>query len=121
MHEKSNHEALKNEIERGHFAKAVIVAEHTGLPEEEIRNLHFKAFGQMCAIYRNVHGAKNLARQYGFSKEAVKQFLEQFVDDMKNEGNTKPLEPCYDYSTGKYLSFEEWMDHYLKIWDRLSV
>jgi len=75
----------------------------------------------MSAVYRNAHGTKHLARQYGFSKEEVKKVLEEFVDEIKKEGNTKTLEPCYDYRTGKYLSFEEWMDHYWKIWDKLSV
>ncbi len=121
MDEKTDHEPLKNQIERGHFVRAVIAAEHLGLPEDEIRKLRFKALGQMSAIYRNAHGTKYLARQYGYSKEELKQILKEFADEMKNEGNNKPLEPCYDYGTGKYLSFEEWMDHYLKIWDRLSA
>ena len=120
MHEKSDHEALKNDIERAHFVRAALIAGQIGLPEEEIRNLRCKALGQMSAIYRNAYGVKTLARQYEYSREEVKNILENFADVMKNEGSTKPLEPCYDYHTGKYLSFEEWMDHYLKIWDRLS-
>jgi hypothetical protein len=114
MHETRNHDALKHEIERGNFVRAVLVAEHMGLPEGELKDLQCKALGQMAAVYRNDHGTKSLAKQYGFSKEEVKKVLEKFADEMKKEGNMKPLEPCYDYSTGKYLSFEEWMDHYLK-------
>ncbi|MBW1716625.1 MAG: hypothetical protein JRJ77_12510 [Deltaproteobacteria bacterium] len=119
MDEKSDQDALKGEVERRNFARAVHLAEHMGLPEEEIRNLRCKALGQMSAIYRNAHGTKGLARQYGYSREQAKQILEQFADELKTGGNAKPLEPCYDFSTGKYLSFEEWMVHYLKIWDKI--
>ena len=105
--------------ERKHFTRASLVAEQMGLPEEEVRDLRCKAIGQMSVIYRNAHGTKKLALQYGFSREEVKQILEQFANEMKNEKNNKPLKPCYDYSTGKYLSFEEWRDHFFKKWDRL--
>jgi ABC-type Fe2+-enterobactin transport system substrate-binding protein len=121
MHEKIEHNSLKTEIERGHYRRAALIAEKIGLPEEDIRNLRYKALGQMSAIYRNVHGTKSLAQQYGFSKEEVKGVLERFADERKKEGITKPLEPCYDYRTGKYFSFAEWVDHYLKIWNKLSA
>jgi DNA-directed RNA polymerase sigma subunit (sigma70/sigma32) len=120
MHEKSDHEALKNEIERGLFVRAVLLAEHMGLPEGEIKVLRHKALGKMSAIHRNPQGTRHIARQYGLSREEVRKILEEFADEMKNGGNNKPLEPCYDYSTGKYLSFEKWMDHYLKIWDKIA-
>jgi hypothetical protein len=119
MPENSLDEILKKEIERGHFAKALIVAEQIGLPEEEKRNLRKKALGQMSAVYRNIYGAKHLAQEFGLSREEVKQILIEYAEDMRKEGNLKILEPCYDYSTGKYLSFEQWMEHSLKIWDRL--
>jgi hypothetical protein len=121
MHENKDHDALKSEIERRHFVRAALMAEQMGLPEEEVRNLRYRALGQMSAIYRNAHGTRHLALQYGFSKEEVKKALEEFADEMRKEGNTKSLEPCYDYRTGKYLSFEEWAEQYLKIWDKFSV
>jgi DNA-directed RNA polymerase sigma subunit (sigma70/sigma32) len=99
----------------------VVMAGQTDLPEAENENLRRRALGQMSAINRNAHGLKRLAIQYGFSREEVRRILEEFADEMKTHGNSKPLEPCYDYSTGRYLSFEEWMAHYLKIWDKLSV
>jgi hypothetical protein len=120
MHEKRDHNALKTQIEGGHFVRAALIAEQLGLPEAEIRNLRFKALGQMSVIYRNAHGTKELARQYGFSREQVKQALEEFANELKKNGNVKPLEPCYDHSTGKYLRIEEWRDHYLRIWNSLS-
>ena len=121
MNEKTGHDELKAEIERKNFLRASILAEQMDLPEEEARDLRCKALGQMSVIYRNAHGTKKLALQYGFSKEEVKQILEQFANEMKNKGNNKSLEPCYDYTTGKYLSFKEWRDHYLKIWDKITV
>jgi hypothetical protein len=121
MHEKRDHDALKIEIERGHFVRAALVEEEMGLPKEETGDLRRKALGQMAAVSRNAHGTRSLAHQYGFSREEVRKLLEEIAQEMKNEGNTKPLEPCYDYSISRYLSFEEWMDHYLKmkIWDKL--
>lgn len=114
MHENTDHDSLESEIKRRNFVRAVLVAERTALSEEEIRGIRFKALGQMSAIYRNVYGTRYLAQQYGYSMEEVKQLLEQFAHELKIEGNMKPLEPCYDYNTGKYLSFNEWMDHYIK-------
>ena len=117
---KREHDGIKTEIERGHFVRAALIAEEIGLPEEEIRDLRFKAIEQMSAIYRNAHGTKRLALQYGFSSEDVKEILENFIHETKKEGNSRILRPCYDYTTGKHISFEEWMGYYLKIWDRLQ-
>jgi hypothetical protein len=57
----------------------------------------------------------------GSSKEDVKTLLQNLADEMKRRGNTKTLEPCCDSRTGKYLSFEEWADHSMKMWDKLSA
>ncbi len=119
MAEKRDRDGTKTEIERGHFVRAALIAEQTGMSEKEIRDLRFKAIEQMSAIYRNAHGTKRLARQYGFSRDDVKEILENFIHEMKKEGKSEILGPCYDYSTGKHVSLEEWRDHYLKIWDRL--
>jgi len=100
--------------------RAALIAEQIGFPEEEIRDLRFKAIEQMSAFYRNAHGTKRLALQYGFSREEVKEILENFIHETKKEGKSELLGPCYDYTTGKHISFEEWRDYYLKIWDRLQ-
>jgi len=119
MHGKLNDEQLNTLIEHRHFVRAAFLAERMGLPENKIRNLQQNALGQMAVIYRNAIGAKKLAQQYELSREDVKQILKHFSDNMKKEGNLKPLEPCHDYRTGKYLSFEEWINYYLKIWEKL--
>jgi len=110
---------LAAQVERGHWMRASLTGEALGLPEEELKSLRAKAVCQMAAVYRNAHGAKSLAEQYGYSREEIKEILEEFASKIKSDGNGKALEPCYDYSTGAYMSLEEWMDHYLKIWDRL--
>ena len=68
----------------------------------------------MAAEYRNALGTKKLARQYGFSKEDLRQILNQYAEKLRDEGRTRLLEPSYDHSTGKYLSFEAWMDRFFK-------
>ena len=76
----------------------------------------------MSANFRNSLGTKHLAQQYGFSKQDVKEFLEKYADEKREEeGSVRSLEPCYDHNTGKYFSLEEWMDQFFKNWDKLSV
>ena len=111
---------MRAEIERGHFARAALVAASLGVGEEELRELRIKALWQMSAVNRNGPGTKRLAQEYGFSKKEFGQILRQYAEQKRNDGDYKPLEPCYDYSTGKYLTFEEWLDQFLKNWDRLS-
>ena len=119
MNEKPGKEELKAEIDRGHFARASLLAISLGLPGEEIQDLRFKALWQMSAIYRNAPGTKKLAQQYGFSKEELSKFLKQYTEEKRHDGDDKPLEPCYDHTTGKYLTFEEWIDQFFKSWEKL--
>jgi hypothetical protein len=122
MNEKADKtDELKTEIEHGHFFKAALLAASLGLPEQELQELQVKALWQMAALYRNAPGTRSLAQQYGLSKQQVRDLLERYVEEKRNAGDTKPLEPCYDLNTGTYLSFEEWMYHFLKRWDKLSV
>ncbi|MBA7617580.1 hypothetical protein ES703_24895 [subsurface metagenome] len=108
-------------MDRGHYARAALLAMSLGLSEEEIQDLRFKALWQMSAIYRNAPGTKTLAQQYGFSKEELLKFLKQHTEEKRNDGDDKPLEPCYDHKMGKHLTFEEWIDQFFKGWDKLSV
>ena len=119
MDEKADNNELKAEIERGHYARAARVAASRGLPEEEIHELRCKALCQISAIYRNTPGTKILAQEYEFSKKEAKQILERYAEEKRKGGEEKTLEPCYDHGTGKYLSFEEWMHHFFKNWDKL--
>ncbi len=121
MNEKTAKDELRTEIEHGHFSKAALLAASLDLPEQELQDLRVKALWQMAAVYRNALGTKSLAQQYGLSKQEVRDLLEQHAVEKTNAGDTKPLEPCYDLNTGSHLSFEEWMYHFLKRWDKLPV
>lgn len=120
MNDKAGREELRAEIERGNFARAALVAASLGVGEEKLRDLRLKALWQMSAVNRNGPGTKRLAQEYGFSKEEMGRILREYADKMRDEGDIKPLEPCYDNNTSKYLTYEEWLDRFLSHWDKLS-
>ena len=60
-------------------------------------------------------------KEVNIRSQEVREFLERNAEEKRNEGNSKPLEPCFDIGTGEYLSFEQWMKRFLKNWDKLSV
>jgi len=120
MNDKIGREELRAEIEQGHFARAALLAASLGVGEEELGELRLKALWQMSAVNRNGLGTKRLAQEYGFSQKELGEILRQYADKMREEGNMKPLEPCYDYKTDKYLTFEQWLDQFLRNWDKLS-
>lgn len=121
MSEKAEREGLQAESEQGRFLRAVYLAESHGLQKEEVRELQLKALWEMAAVNRNAPGTKRLAQSYGLSKKELREILDSYIEKERNEGNIKPLEPCYDISTGDYLTFEEWKDNLLEKWDKLSV
>ena len=112
---------LKTEIERRHFARAAQLAQSLGLEEEEVRHLRLRALWQMSAAYRNAPGTIRLAQDYGFTKQETKKLLTQILAERETELDSKSLDPCFDQGSGRYLSFEEWLDHLTKIWDKLSL
>lgn len=120
MSEKADRDELRTEIGRENFGRAALLASSLGVSEEEVRKLRLKALWQMSAVYRNAPGTKRLAQDYGFSKKELREFLEKHAEEKRREGDSKALEPCCDLSTGRYLSFEEWMDRFLKNWDKLT-
>jgi hypothetical protein len=119
VNEKASKDELQAEIERGNFSRAALLADALGLPEAEIREIRMNALWRMSAVFRNAPGTKRLARQYGLSEKEVSQFLEKRTEAIRNGGDDRALEPCYDHNTTRYLSFEEWMDRFLKNWDKL--
>ena len=120
MNEKGGREELRAEIEREHFARAALLAASLGVGEKELRELRLKALWQMSAVSRNGLGTKRLAQEYGFSKKGLGQILQEYAEKMREEGNIKPLEPCYDYKTDKHLTFEQWLDQFVRNWDKMS-
>jgi len=121
MNEKTAKDELRTEIEHGHFSKAAFLAASLGLPEQELQDLRVKALWQMAAVYRNAPGTRSLAQKYGLSSQEVRDLLTRHAEEKRNAGDTKALEPCYDLNTGNHLSFEEWMYHFLKRWDKVPV
>lgn len=121
MKEKPGRDELRSEVEGGSFERAASPAASLDLSEEEVQDLRRKALWQMSAVNRNALGTKRLAQEYGLGKKELREFLEKSAEEKRREGNSKPLGPCYDLSTGRYQSFEEWMDNFLDNWDKLTV
>ncbi len=113
-------EEIKAEIERKHYARAALLAASLGLPVEELKDLRAKALWQMSAVSRNAPGTRSLADQYGLTRDQVVELLRRRAKEEKEQGAYKALEPCYDHITGKYLSFEEWLEQLAKGWDKLG-
>jgi hypothetical protein len=120
MNQKEEKDELKAEIDRGDFIRAAFVAESLGLTEGEIQELRVKALWQMSAEYRNAQGTRRLTQEFGFSKNELKQILDECAKEIRDGGNEKPLRPRYDIRSGKYLSFEEWLDNVIKNWEKLA-
>ena len=92
------------------------MAASLNLNNDEVEKLRYQALCRMAALYRNVHGVKILAQQYGYSKQEVKQIIEKHAKQMRKRGNSKPLNACNDCSTAKYLTFEEWINLWIEKW-----
>jgi hypothetical protein len=121
VNQNADKDELRAEIKRTHFSRAAFLAKTFGLPEEEVRDFQLKALWQMSAVYRNAPGTKMLAEQYGLSKTELIEFLEKHAREKRSQGDDRPLEPCYDQSTGRYLSFEEWIGQLLKNWNKITI
>ena len=114
-------EDLKAEIEGKRFVRAAALAKLSALPLSEVKDLQEKALWQMAAVFRNAGGARVLCEQYGFSKKEAEDLLRRWAEEQQSKGDTKTLEPTYDHATGKYLAFEEWINQFLKHWDKLAA
>ena len=114
-------EELKAEIEGKRFVRAAALAKSSALPLSEVKDLQEKALWQMAAVFRNAGGARMLCEQYGFSKKEVEDLLRRWAEEQQSKGDKKTLEPTYDHATGKYLTFEEWLDQFLNHWDKLPA
>lgn len=119
MDQPAEKDELETEIHRGNFTRAVALAESRGLTADRVAELKVKALWQMSAVNRNAPGTRRLADTYGFNKERVREILAQLQEKAAQKGD-RSLEPCYDHATRKYLSFEQWLEQFLKNWDRLA-
>jgi hypothetical protein len=110
------HPELRLEMGRKNFVRAAAIATSLGLPATELRQIQGEALWQM-AVNRNAPGTQRLAQQYGISRQTLEQILERRAKEFRQAGHDKALAACYDAATGKYFSFEEWMDQLVQMWD----
>jgi len=119
MEQEPTGDMVVTEQERGHFVRAAILALSLQLPDEMMRELQSNALWQMAAEWRNPAGTKSLAVQLGISREDLEKQLLKMMETRSGRGHAKSIEPAYDYRTGKYLSFEEWVADLMKNWNRI--
>ena len=119
--EKTLEKELESQMEAKRFVRAAALAESSGSPLSEVKEIQKRALWQMTAVFRNAGGARVLCEQYGFTKQETEETLRKMAGELQGKGDTKILEPTYDQATGKYLSFEEWLGQFLKHWDTLRA
>lgn len=115
-----SNDELKAAADSKRYVRALHLAASLERSEEDVDTLRKEALWQMSAVFRNASGSKILAEQYGMAKKDAEDFLRKRSEEEKERGNTKSLEPTFDYLTNRYLSFDEWLDHLLKKWDKLA-
>jgi len=120
MNEQAEYSEWKTAIERGNFRRAALLGASLGLSQEEIKDLQQKAVWQMAAQNRNAAGTKKLAQEYGLTKAELRAFLQSGAQKMRSGGDDRVLRDCYDYSAGKHLSFEAWLDNFSKNWNKMA-
>lgn len=117
MGEEAAKEEIAAEISRENYVRAVEMAKAARLSHREISDLQEKALWQMAALNRNAVGIKALADEYGVSPAEVKGLLVHQAQAKRSRGEDRELMPRYDYRTGGYLTFEEWLDRVLGSWN----
>ena len=110
---------LKTEINRGNFTRAAFLAKSQGLSEKEVVRLRYKALWLMAAVHRNAPGTKKLAREYGLSKNELKEFLENTAEKRRKDGQNHIFGMCYSSTMGCCLIFDEWMNHFFEKFERI--
>jgi bifunctional pyridoxal-dependent enzyme with beta-cystathionase and maltose regulon repressor activities len=98
---------LRNELERRNFVRAAELAALLG--DGELRQIQLQALWQIASA-RNAPGMKRLAAQYGIPMSELRRYLKDEANQLKERGDHKALGVSYDATTGKYLSFEDWLN-----------
>ncbi len=113
-------EEIESEIKRKNFIRAFYLAKENNLSEELLKDLAIKAIWQAGIYSRNIYALKELAEELGYSKEKIKEILMELAKKEEEKGNKKLVSSCYDYRSGKYLSFEEWLEKAMKEWNKIK-
>lgn len=111
-------EALRKAINNRCFQAAVRLALLLNLPEDEVRNLKEQALKQIACEYRNAVATRNLAREWEIPRAQLEEILTRAVKEFEATGNLKQAGPAYDINTGKYLTLNDWVQQFLKTFDR---
>lgn len=108
------------EAARNNYIRAAQMAASLGWSEDKVRELQWEALWHM-ALNRNVAGTLMLMQEYRISKSELQGYLEDRAERMRKEGENKVLAACYDLTSGKYLTFEEWLERLLKRWLKIRL
>jgi len=119
MVQETTEDMIIAEQERRNFVRSAMLARSLRYPEGKIRELQARALWQMAAEWRNGAGTKSLARQFGISRKNLEELLRKMIEATSGHSDEKSLEPVFDYRTGKYLTFEEWLTELMKNWNRI--
>ncbi|MCD6390971.1 MAG: hypothetical protein J7L92_03105 [Dehalococcoidia bacterium] len=108
-------EDIQIEISRRNFVRAVMLAPKSQCPQDKIRHLQKLALKQAACEHRNAIALRSLAKEWRCSRAELEGLLMKAV--AKHEGNTNRTrsDPCYDATTGKYLSLGQWVEQFLSI------
>ena len=110
----------ESEIKRGNFVKALYLSKDLSTSEVDVNYIAERALWEVSGIGRNFYATKRLAQELGYTKEELKNILVSIMKKEEKSGNKKMLGPCYDYNTGRYLSFEKWLEYLLKEWNKIN-
>ncbi len=107
--ERTIHDEVQAEVARKNFVRAAEIAAAQNVSAAELRNLRIEALWQM-ALNRNTPGLNSLALSYGIPMEEIRQLLQERCRHLSESQQSKDLGPCYDGTTGRYLTLEAWID-----------
>ncbi len=100
--ERAELDELAAERARGNSVRAAAIAVERGMAEDEVRRLRLEAVWRLAAG-RNGPGMRRLAREYGIGLEELRRFL-------RERSGSEGAGACYDAATGRYLTFEAWVE-----------
>lgn len=106
-------DTLIKEIAQKNYVLAVMLAQKLGHPENEIRLLKELALKQMACEYRNGIAARDLAKEWGFSKSELENLLRTALDEYRQVADKRLLEQAYDVESARYLTLQQWVEQFL--------
>jgi len=87
------------------YVRAIKLAQESNQPREKIVELQRKAVIQYVFEYRNYEGLMVLIREYGISKQELREIVEEHRQKYPAAPN-----PTYDFHSGKSLTQDEWIE-----------